>query len=243
MNKLTRSLARVVVRSGSASQPVSVAVARGLYTQALAALLLFAFQFASLVGSTYISLVCSCPEPTRLENILASLNCCWCILLHRPNAVLEVLLLVPSITRTSHCFLHVKYDAGFAGKVPAEQGYIPDVDGLVGRARQEAVVRKAFGEELYDRDAPAFFEEGTRENPIPILSVENERIVGVSLPVRTALRECRDIFVRAASGFPSCHLHSFLTCSSHCRMRRRSGGSLSARASSLMTQTQTTSSR
>lgn len=92
-------------------------------------------------------------------------------------------------------FLHVSHVAGFAGKVPAEQGYIPDLDGLVGRARQEAVVRKAFGEELYDREAPAFFEEGTRENPIPILSVENERIVGVSLPVRAILFPCSRCFV------------------------------------------------
>jgi hypothetical protein len=29
----------------------------------------------------------------------------------------------------------------------------------------------------------AFVQEGTRANPIPILSVEDERIVGISLPV------------------------------------------------------------
>lgn len=45
-----------------------------------------------------------------------------------------------------------------ASKVPAEQGVIPGVEGLAGRARAEAMVKKAFGEELYDRDATAYFE-------------------------------------------------------------------------------------
>jgi hypothetical protein len=38
-----------------------------------------------------------------------------------------------------------------ATKVPAEQGYIPDIEGLTGRARKEAMIKRAFGEELYDR--------------------------------------------------------------------------------------------
>ena len=41
---------------------------------------------------------------------------------------------------------------------------------------------QAYGEELFNRDATAYFEEGTKENPIPILSVEDSRIVGISLP-------------------------------------------------------------
>jgi len=32
------------------------------------------------------------------------------------------------------------------------------------------------------------FEEGTRENPIPILSTEAERCVGISLPVSSTIR-------------------------------------------------------
>lgn len=67
--------------------------------------------------------------------------------------------------------------------MPAEQGNIPDVEGLTGRARQEEVFRRAYGESIFDRDALAYFEEGTRENPIPILSVEDSRVVGISLPV------------------------------------------------------------
>ena len=43
-------------------------------------------------------------------------------------------------------------------KVPAEQGSIPDIEGLAGRARQEAVFKKAYDEDLFDRDATAFFE-------------------------------------------------------------------------------------
>jgi hypothetical protein len=37
-------------------------------------------------------------------------------------------------------------------------------------------------------DANIFLEEGTRENPIPILSTENERIVGISLPDDSEIR-------------------------------------------------------
>lgn len=69
-------------------------------------------------------------------------------------------------------------------KVPADQGSVPDVEALTGRARAEAMVKKAFDEDLFDRDALQFQEEGTRENPIPILSAQDERIVGISLPVR-----------------------------------------------------------
>lgn len=63
-----------------------------------------------------------------------------------------------------------------------EKGSIPDVEGLAGRARQEAMYKKAYGEELFDREASFYAEEGTRENPIPILSVDDSRIVGISLP-------------------------------------------------------------
>ena len=42
--------------------------------------------------------------------------------------------------------------------------------------------KRAFGEELFDREASIYHEEGTKENPIPILSTEEERIVGISLP-------------------------------------------------------------
>ena len=34
----------------------------------------------------------------------------------------------------------------------------------------------------------SFSQEGTRENPIPILSIENNRIVGVSLPDDATIR-------------------------------------------------------
>ena len=63
-----------------------------------------------------------------------------------------------------------------------------DVDGLTGRARREAVFKKVYGEELHDMDAKAFTEEGTRSNPIPILSTEPTRIVGISLPDDAEIR-------------------------------------------------------
>ena len=76
--------------------------------------------------------------------------------------------------------------AGLASKGPAggagEQGSVPDIEGLTGRARAEAIVKKVYGQELFDREAYSVLEEGTRENPIPILSTEDERIVGISLP-------------------------------------------------------------
>ena len=58
------------------------------------------------------------------------------------------------------------------------QGYVPDVDGLVGRARREAVYKRVYGEDLHDVEPKQYMEEGTRENPIPILSTESERLVG-----------------------------------------------------------------
>jgi hypothetical protein len=98
-------------------------------------------------------------------------------------------------------------------------GTIPGVEGLAGRARQEAVYKKAYGEDLFDRDATAYYEvssstskgrdpagaadpelsgfirfvfvrlqEGTKENPIPILSIEPSRIVGISLPDDATIR-------------------------------------------------------
>ena len=50
------------------------------------------------------------------------------------------------------------------------------------QARDEAVFEKAYGKDLFNRDAPSYMEEGTRENPIPILSTHAERVVGISLP-------------------------------------------------------------
>ena len=39
-----------------------------------------------------------------------------------------------------------------------EQGSVPDVEGLAGPARAEAMLKKAFGEDLFDRDATAYVE-------------------------------------------------------------------------------------
>ncbi len=39
-------------------------------------------------------------------------------------------------------------------------------------------------------DANIYIEEGTRENPIPILSTEAERVVGISLPDDAEVRWC-----------------------------------------------------
>lgn len=56
---------------------------------------------------------------------------------------------------------------------------------LPGIARKEEIAKLAHGEDfdLFDRDATAFFDEGTKENPIVILSNEPTRIVGCSLEV------------------------------------------------------------
>lgn len=50
------------------------------------------------------------------------------------------------------------------------------------QARAEAAFERVYGQELFAREPQSFLEEGTRENPIPILSTESERIVGISLP-------------------------------------------------------------
>ncbi|CAE7888015.1 unnamed protein product [Symbiodinium sp. KB8] len=61
-------------------------------------------------------------------------------------------------------------------------GGIPDErKGLTGKALDEAVYSEKYGQEFYDRDALTFFDEGTKENPICILSEEPDRLVGVSL--------------------------------------------------------------
>ena len=39
-----------------------------------------------------------------------------------------------------------------------EQGSVPDIEGLAGPARAEAMLKKAYGEELFDRDATAYVE-------------------------------------------------------------------------------------
>ena len=59
---------------------------------------------------------------------------------------------------------------------------------MTGRARREAVFKRVYGEDLHDVDPKIFMEEGTRENPIPILSTESERLVGVSLPDDAEIR-------------------------------------------------------
>lgn len=65
------------------------------------------------------------------------------------------------------------------------EGDIPEGrDGLVGTSREEEIYTTKFGQELYDREASAYYEEGTKENPICILSESHERIVGISLTVR-----------------------------------------------------------
>ena len=61
-------------------------------------------------------------------------------------------------------------------------------DGLTAKARAEAAFSKAYGQDLFNRDATSFFEEGTRENPIPILSTLAERVVGISLPDESEIR-------------------------------------------------------
>jgi hypothetical protein len=55
--------------------------------------------------------------------------------------------------------------------------------GLAGNARKEMVWKKAYGYDYFDRATLAFTEEGTRENPIPVLSHYDYRYVGISLPV------------------------------------------------------------
>lgn len=65
-------------------------------------------------------------------------------------------------------------------------GFYREREGLTGIARKEELVHQSVGEEvdIFDRDATAFEEEGTKDNPIVILSNEPSRIVGISLPVR-----------------------------------------------------------
>ena len=63
-----------------------------------------------------------------------------------------------------------------------QTGSIPGIEGLTGVARKEAVFKAAFNEEFFNRDAVRYEEEGSRENPIAILSHEAERYVGLSLP-------------------------------------------------------------
>lgn len=41
--------------------------------------------------------------------------------------------------------------AALSSKVPEEQGHIPDIEGLTGVARAEAVVKKVYGDDLFDR--------------------------------------------------------------------------------------------
>ena len=52
-----------------------------------------------------------------------------------------------------------------------------------GKTRAEEAFSSAFGQELFDRDALEVFQEGTKENPIQILSNEHERYVGISVEV------------------------------------------------------------
>ncbi len=77
----------------------------------------------------------------------------------------------------------------FSVKPLAGEGVIPGPEGVTGVAHKEEVYEAAYGQAFFDRDAPVFHEEGTKENPIPILSVESERAVGISFEV-SALRSC-----------------------------------------------------
>ncbi len=78
--------------------------------------------------------------------------------------------------------------AALSAKVPEDQGHFAtSKEQAVGKARSEEAYVTAFEQEFFDRDALAVFEEGTKENPIQILSNEHERYVGVSVEVR-ALR-------------------------------------------------------
>jgi len=47
---------------------------------------------------------------------------------------------------------------------------------------------QAYKTEWFDRDAKIYISEGSIANPIPILSVEPERIVGISLPNDSEIR-------------------------------------------------------
>ena len=70
-------------------------------------------------------------------------------------------------------------------ELPAQLLLVADDVYFAGIARREEIAKLAAGEDfdLFDRDATAFFEEGTKENPIVILSNEPTRIVGMSLEV------------------------------------------------------------
>lgn len=79
------------------------------------------------------------------------------------------------------------FPAGFASSAPGgKAGTVAGTEGLTGVARKEEAFEAAFpgAGDYFDRAGVGAFEEGTRENPIPILSTEAERCVGISLPVR-----------------------------------------------------------
>lgn len=65
---------------------------------------------------------------------------------------------------------------------PADEGDIPEWrDHATGVERRETVTHDSFGIDYFDRDAiAAVDDEGTEDNPIMILSAEQERIVGIS---------------------------------------------------------------
>lgn len=86
---------------------------------------------------------------------------------------------------------HAKYQVKDEGRLPTPREL------LVGKAREEEIFEDTYGISLYDRRAMQFMEEGTLDNPICILSEEDERIVGISLQVRqrfdfSALPLCHD---------------------------------------------------
>lgn len=101
-------------------------------------------------------------------------------MLTRLNKVVAKVGRISTIQRSAVC--------AFSDKPLKEAGSIADIEGLTGKARKEAMVDRVYGQELFDRDALSFFEEGTKENPIPILSMEDERIVGISLPDDAEIR-------------------------------------------------------
>ena len=87
---------------------------------------------------------------------------------------------------------HTPIFAGFAGAAAsgAKAGTVAGTEGLTGVARKEEAFEAAFpgAGDYFDRAGVGAFEEGTRENPIPILSTEAERCVGISLPVSSTIR-------------------------------------------------------
>lgn len=82
----------------------------------------------------------------------------------------------------------VRVAAAYASRAPgastagAPGVYPTDLTGTTGVARKEVLMKETYGEEYFDRDAPSFVGTniGTKQNPIPVFSMEDERVVGVT---------------------------------------------------------------